>query len=116
MSPSVTISITFAIFGIAPAILLLVMFKSSKPKYHGLWIFGLLLIALGGLVIGIGTELLVNTEIWLTQQKQAELIAAGNEASTHLKVWAYVFPSATIALGVNLLTEFLLRRNGDHHS
>ena len=114
MSPSVTISITFAIFGIAPAIALLLMFKSSQPKCHGLWIFGLLLITLGALTIAIGTECLTNTEAWLSQQKKAELIAAGKEATIHLKIWAYVFPSTTIALGVNLLTEFLLRRNGEH--
>lgn len=115
LSPSVVVSLTFSIFGITPAIALLLMFKSAKPKYHGLWVFGLLLIALGALTIGIGTELLTNTEEWLSQQKKAEIIAAGIEASIHLKVWAYVFPGATIALGVNLLTEFLLRRTGEPH-
>lgn len=116
MSPSVTISITYAIFGIAPAIALLAMFKSAKPKYHGLWIFGLLLIFLGAITIGVGTELLTNTEEWLIQQKKPELVAAGEEATIHLKIWAYVFPGATIALGVNLLTEFFLRRNGENHN
>jgi len=111
LSPSVVISITYSIVGIAPAFFLLALFKSSKPKYHGLWFFGLLLIALGALTIGMGTELLTNTEEWLLQQKKADLIAAGKEATIHLKVWAYVFPAASIALGVNLLTEFLLRRN-----
>jgi tellurite resistance protein TehA-like permease len=111
LSPSITISFIYSIIGIAPVIVLLIAFKSSKPKYHGLWIFGLFLIVVGAVTISIGTELLTDTEEWLSQQKKTDLIAAGKEATIHLKVWAYVFPAATIALGVNLITEFLLRRN-----
>lgn len=113
MSPATAVNATFAIMGIAPAIALLVLYKSTRPKYHGLWFFGLLLIVLGAITIGLGTELLTNTEEWMTRQNKSELIAAGKEAAINLKVWAYVFPGASIALGVNLLTEFLLRRNGD---
>ncbi len=115
MSPSVSISLTFVILGIVPTIVLLVVFKRTKHKYHTLWIFGLLLIVLGAIMIGVGTDLLTNTEEWLTQQKKVEFIAAGKEAALHLKVWAYVLPGATIALGVNLLTEFLLRQNNKNH-
>jgi hypothetical protein len=113
LSPSVTISLTYTIIGIVPAVALLMMFRSIRSKYHGLWIFGLLLIVLGAITIGIGTELLTNTEEWLIQQKNADLVVKGKEAAINLKVWPYVFPGATIALGVNLLTEFLLRRNYD---
>jgi len=77
LSPSVTISLTYTFIGIIPAVALLMMFKSIKPKYHGLWIFGLLLIVLGAITIGIGTELLTNTEEWLIQQKNVDLIVKG---------------------------------------
>ncbi len=113
MSPSLTISLTYSIIGIAPAIVLLALFKSTRPRYHGLWIFGLSLIVLGAMTIGLGTELLTDTEEWLGRQKEAKLIALGKEATIQLKIWAFVFPGATVALGVNLLTEFLLRRNGE---
>lgn len=96
-------------------IMLLLIFKSSEPKYHGLWIFGLILIGLGAISIGISTELLAKTEEWLSRQTTVELIAAGKDSSINLKVWAYVLPGATIALGVNLLTEFLLRRKDEHN-
>lgn len=113
MSPSLTISITFSIAGIAPVLFFIWFFKSAKPKYHGLWIVGLCLIIIGALVIGIGTDLLQKTEDWLPQQTSITSIAKGKEAIINLQIWAYVFPAATISLGVNLITEFMLRRNDD---
>lgn len=113
MSPSLAINITFSILGIAPALFLIWFFKSAKPKYHGLWIFGIGLIMVGAMVIGIGTELLHKTEDWLPKQTSEAAIFQGKEAIISLHVWAYVFPAASIALGVNFITEFLLRRNDE---
>jgi tellurite resistance protein TehA-like permease len=108
MSPSVSISLIFSVIGIVPAFVVVMLLKCSKDK-AGLWIYGLLLIIIGAITIGVGTELLTNTEEWLPKQSKASLIDAGKKAIFHLKVWAFVFPGASIAFGVNLLSEYVLR-------
>lgn len=92
--------------GVAPLFLMIVLFKGIKPKYHGLWFFGFLIICIAGLLAG-GLSIL--------EGNLSKNLADGNtkqalkDAQHTVTVWIYIGPAAIAAIGVNLITEFILR-------
>ena len=106
-SPGFIVHLTFCFLGILPAIFVLFSFKDKRPKYHKLWMYAFVLIALGSVIAAIGYDLLYLIEQYVKLGKPDQYLA--EETKLHVSLWVYVFPGITIALGVNLLTEFLLK-------
>jgi len=105
----ILIHFTFILMGILPAILLMYFYKNTKPKYYGIPMFGLLLISLGALVVAIGIDFSEIVKPFLNPDTPKPDYEYAKNLNLNIQVWAYVFPGASIALGVNLITEFLLR-------
>ena len=86
MDPTLAVSITYSIIGIAPAIAILLLYKSAKPKYYGLLIFGFMLIILGMIILEFSTRFISIMEDWLLKQKSADLITDRKEALLNLNL------------------------------
>lgn len=109
MSPGLTIAVTFSLYGLVPGAILLFMLNSFKRKFHLYWIFGLLFIGIGAVLIAMSEQLIHATAEWLLNNPEAVAQSQGAEAILHTKIWGYVIPAPLIGLGINLVTEFILR-------
>ena len=96
----------FIFFGLLPALFAFMEMKRGKltpSKFLG---FGVGLVAVGTLVIFIGTDLLQVVQKYI--QPDNPDYNSAKEIALHVGVWAYVFPAVSIGIGVNLLTEYLI--------
>ncbi|WP_203142917.1 hypothetical protein [Marinobacter mangrovi] len=88
-----------------PLFFVVLLYKEAKPKYHGLWIFGILIIAIAGMLAG---------SLDILEHFISEKLAAGSEkevlkeAQHTVGVWIYIGPAVIAAIGANLVTEFIL--------
>lgn len=89
--------------GVAPLFVIIIIYKAISPKYHGMWIFGVLLILLAGLLVGALN--IIDALIQVQRTKGVSELAL--EAS--VKIWVYVGPAVIAAIGVNLITAFILK-------
>ncbi len=92
--------------GVMPLFIMVVIYKETSPKYHGMWIFGSLLILLAGLLAGALNILDVFIQAKLAGGA-TEL--ALEEAKRSVKIWVYVGPAVIAAIGANLITAFILK-------
>lgn len=109
MSIAATLALTYSLYGIGSAIILIAFFLSLKKKYHFFWIFGLAFITIGALLIAMNEQMLAATAEWLLHQSSEADKAEAQEAILHTKIWSYVISAPLLGLGVNLISEFLAR-------
>lgn len=108
VDPGWSIFLIFLSVLVLPTIVVLIFFKCIRHKYHLLWIFGFLLIVISALVFGWGTQMLNDTDFWLSIQVSKSRIQLGEEAKIHLTTWLFLLSAAPVALGVNFLSKFFL--------
>lgn len=100
----------FIFFGLLPAVFALIAMKRGKLTPSHFLGFGVALVAVGTLVIAIGTDLLQVVQKYL--QPENPDYNSAKEIALHVSLWAYVFPAVSIGIGVNLLTEYLVTGSG----
>lgn len=100
-------NIAVATISVLPILVMLYLYKSKPPKYYGLFLWGVLLICYSGFVFGWLSDaiyLLNEAAVWNENEKKVR-----NEIVSNLKVWVYLFPAVTAAVGVNLISAYLTK-------
>lgn len=92
--------------GVAPLFVIIIIYKTISPKYHGMWMFGALLILLAGLLAGALN--ILDAFIQAQLAKGATELAL-EEAKASVKIWVYIGPAVIAAIGANLITAFILK-------
>ena len=103
MSPLAYLNLAVFSSGLFPLFILIFIYKLVSPRYHGLWIFGMTFIAISGLLAG---------SLLLLKKFYAENIATFegvDVANFGLELWLYIVPAVIAAIGVNLITEYILK-------
>ena len=94
------------VMGVMPLFVVVLIYKEAKPKYHGLWFFGILIIAIAGFLAGgLGVlESFISHK--LAEGSEKEIL---KETQHTVGIWIYIGPAVIAAIGANLITEFILR-------
>ena len=106
------INLFVAFASLIPLTCSMLLYKRTQPGYYGLFIWGILLIICAAFNFQWLSEVLDKSSS-LRPRTDAEIDATINVVST-LKVWLYICPGVTAAVGSNLITEFMLRRRGQN--
>lgn len=106
------VSLLVILLCISPTIGLVYVYKESAPRYHGIFLFGVIFILWAAFSLGILKALIVDPD-------KVEMFFGGrfspqiNKINANLDMWVYIFPAVNAAIGVNLISEFLLRNKTD---
>ncbi|WP_440056716.1 hypothetical protein ACSLBF_17700 (plasmid) [Pseudoalteromonas sp. T1lg65] len=94
-------------FGVLPLVLFALMLKGAKPIYHRYWLFGVFFIIISAAFFALLDGL---TKAVLSLKFEDEVI---NDVKNTLAIWAYIGPAASLAIGANLITQFLVLAKPD---
>ncbi len=97
--------------GVLPLVVVVILYKEGKPQYHGLWIFGGLMIMIAALLFVILSGLPS-----IIEQLNSEGKVSNTEfqsSKENIALWAYIGPAVIAAIGANLITEYILRDKPD---
>ncbi|ODB35618.1 hypothetical protein BB427_03180 [Pseudoalteromonas sp. BMB] len=89
-------------FGVTPPLIFALMLKGATPVYHRYWLFGVFFIIISAAFFALLDGL---TKAVLSLKFEEEVI---NDVKNALAIWAYIGPAASLAIGANLITQFLI--------
>lgn len=88
-------------FGVVPLVLAVWFLKELKPLYHRYWFFGVIFLIISAALFALLGSV---TDMILTVRVNNQT----KEVVTTLAIWAYVGPAVLLAIGANLITQFLV--------
>lgn len=100
------INLTIGLFAVAPVIYALWFFKKITPSHKKALLFGVGLIAFAATIFAWLSSGLTSMEATVAGDSQEQQLKDGMISS--LKIWVFVFPAVTLAIGANLLTHYIL--------
>ncbi|NOZ53620.1 MAG: hypothetical protein GXP08_10840 [Gammaproteobacteria bacterium] len=94
------------LFAVAPVIYVLWFFKTITPSHKKVLLYGIGLIAWGTIIFAWLSSGLSSMEATVASNPQEQELKDG--VVTSLKIWVFIFPAVTLAIGANLLTHYIL--------
>ena len=101
----VLFNLTVGFLTLIPTFFVMWLFKEHPPKYYGYLLWGGFLIACAAFNFSWLTDVITQIEQSSTKSDQDTLVK--HEVLENLRVWVYVFPAVSAAIGANLFTAFL---------
>jgi len=100
------LNLIIGIVAVSPVIYMLWSFRNSQPTQKDILLFGLGLISWATLIFIWLSYSLTSMEATTANNLQEQGIKDG--AVFIFKVWVFIFPAVTLAIGANLLTHYIL--------
>lgn len=100
------LNLAIALFAVLPLIYVIWFYKKIKPSHTKVLIFGIALIGWSIIILAWLLSGLTGMEQTVVETSQEQKLK--DEVLFSFKIWVFVFPAVTLAIGANLLTHYIL--------